>query len=150
MDNETMKARNRFESGFNCAQAILAQFGPDLGLTEEMANRMGAGLGGGIGIMGRTCGAVSGACLVLGLRFGSPVVGHENAARVSARVRDFIRRFEDRHGNTMCRGLIKRDIREKEALKAAAEEGVFASCPDYVQSAERLLQDMLDEDGVEK
>jgi radical SAM/Cys-rich protein/C_GCAxxG_C_C family probable redox protein len=148
MENDTMTARNRFEGGYNCAQAILACFGPGLGLSEDDANRLGAGLGGGFGNMGRTCGAVSGACLIIGLRYGSPTTNRKKAAQVNQRVRDFIRSFEKLHGTAICRGLIKRDISDEASLKRAGKEGVFDACPDYVESAEMLLRDMFEKDEV--
>ena len=138
-------ARQRFEAGFNCAQAILSRFGPDFGLDAETANRLGAALGGGFGNMGRTCGAVSGGCLVLGLRFGAVSVDPENATRINALTREFIQRFEERHGTAMCRGLIKCNIRDESSLKRATDQGVFSMCPGYVESAEGLLLEMIKE-----
>ena len=148
MNQDKITARKRFEGGFNCAQAVLARFGPALGLSEEDANRLGAGLGGGFGEMGRTCGAVSGACLIIGLRYGSPTTNRKKAAQVNQRVRDFIRSFEKLHGTAICRGLIKRDISDEASLKRAGKEGVFDACPDYVESAEMLLRDMFKKDEV--
>ena len=57
-----------FKTGFNCAQSVLAAFGPELGLSCEQCLRMACAFGGGIARQGRICGAVSGALMVIGLK----------------------------------------------------------------------------------
>ena len=51
---------------YNCCQAVLVTFADRLGLTPEQANALGAHFGSGMR-HGSTCGAVSGALMVLGL-----------------------------------------------------------------------------------
>ena len=46
-----------FLKGYNCSQSVVAAFAPQLGLSEEMALRMSAGFGAGIGRMREVCGA---------------------------------------------------------------------------------------------
>jgi C_GCAxxG_C_C family probable redox protein len=55
-----------FNAGRNCSQAVLMAFAGELGLEPDAAARLAAGFGGGMGRMGHTCGAVSGAVLVRG------------------------------------------------------------------------------------
>ena len=59
-----------FLKGYNCSQSVVAAFAPQLGLTEEMALRLSAGFGAGIGRMREVCGAF---CLVLCPRTGRPL-----------------------------------------------------------------------------
>ena len=54
---------------YNCAQSVLIPFAADCGLTEEQANRLGAHFGSGMK-MGATCGAITGALMVLGMMGG--------------------------------------------------------------------------------
>lgn len=49
-----------FLQGYNCSQSVVAAFAPQLGLTEEMALRLSAGFGAGIGRMREVCGAFCG------------------------------------------------------------------------------------------
>ena len=49
-----------FLKGYNCSQSVVAAFAPQLGLTEEMALRLSAGFGAGIGRMREVCGAFCG------------------------------------------------------------------------------------------
>ena len=55
--------------GIDCSQVVAGAFAEELGITQEEAYKMAAGFGGGMGI-GETCGAVVGAMIVLGLKFG--------------------------------------------------------------------------------
>ena len=56
-----------FLKGYNCSQSVVAAFAPQLGLSEEMALRMSAGFGAGIGRMREVCGAFCGVVTVLSL-----------------------------------------------------------------------------------
>jgi C_GCAxxG_C_C family probable redox protein len=66
-----IKAANElFNRGYNCAQALLATFGVDLGLNRDMELKIASPFGGGISHMGETCGAVTGALMIIGLKYG--------------------------------------------------------------------------------
>ena len=72
---------------YNCAQAVLAAFGPDAGLPEEAACRITANFGSGMK-MGETCGAVTGGLMALGLygiEEGATVGGFCRAVREKKR-----------------------------------------------------------------
>ena len=58
--------RERTDIHFNCAQSVLVPFADRLGIPEDTAFNMAAHFGGGMK-MGATCGAVTGALMVLGL-----------------------------------------------------------------------------------
>ena len=66
--SHTDLALSRFSEGFSCSQSVLAAFAPELGLDADAALRVSAAFGGGMGRLGDTCGAVTGALMVLGLR----------------------------------------------------------------------------------
>lgn len=67
--NKVEKSLNYFKNGFNCSQALLATYATDFGLSEEMALKVATQFGGGAR-KGEMCGAVSGALMVLGLKYG--------------------------------------------------------------------------------
>ncbi len=60
-------AVSRFAEGYNCSQAVLSAYAEQLGVDGETALKIAAGFGGGLGRMAETCGAVTGAFMVLGL-----------------------------------------------------------------------------------
>ena len=63
------KAVDLYGKNFNCSQAVLTAFAEDFGLSEKLTLSLGTSFGGGAR-NGQLCGAVSGALMVLGLKFG--------------------------------------------------------------------------------
>ena len=68
--NQKEQAVACFAQTFNCAQAILSTYGLQLGLERELALRVAGAFGAGMGRMGETCGAVTGAFMLIGLKYG--------------------------------------------------------------------------------
>ena len=62
----TEKAVELFRNGLNCSQAILTAFGGPYGIDPETARKLGRPWAGGMGRLGRICGAVTGAVALLG------------------------------------------------------------------------------------
>ena len=70
-----------FLKGYNCSQSVVAAFAPQLGLTEEMALRLSAGFGAGIGRMREVCGAFCGVVTVLSMVYADPAEVRRNKFR---------------------------------------------------------------------
>jgi C_GCAxxG_C_C family probable redox protein len=139
------EAAETFHGGFNCAQAVLAAFAPELGLEHELALRVAGGFGGGIGRMGEVCGAVTGAVLAIGLKYGK-YQPEDNAAREKtyALVQEFARRFQERHGHLLCRDLLGCDISTPEGRKQASDSGLHDTlCPQLVRDATEIVEALL-------
>ena len=139
------KAVASFKEGLNCAQAVVAVYAPSYGLGKKEAIRIAAGFGGGLGHTGRTCGAITGALMVIGLHCSAGDVSNTKAKKNSyARSQEFFRKFEARHGSTDCRTLLGQDISTAEGMKAAREKGLCVSlCPDFVRSAAEIVEELL-------
>ncbi|MGB5925130.1 MAG: C-GCAxxG-C-C family protein [Dehalococcoidia bacterium] len=140
------KAKRQFDKGFSCAPAVLSAYSEQFGLGKELALKIACGFGGGIGRMGRTCGAVTGAIMVIGLKHGQADVNDEESRQETHKlVKDFIGRFKALHGSTECRELIGYDLSNSAELKAARKSGVFESkCSGFVYDAARIPEDILD------
>ncbi len=138
------RALDLFSKQHNCSQAILAAFGPQEGLAEPDCVRLAAPFGGGIGRLGETCGAVTGAIMVLGLRYGGQTTTDPRAkAAMYERVRDFVARFKARHGSFTCRELLGCDISTPEGFRQVQERNVHQTvCPPLVRTAAELLEEM--------
>jgi len=61
-----------FADGFSCSQSIVSTYGTEFGVDREKALKISTGFGGGMGRLGGTCGAVTGAIMVIGLKYGIP------------------------------------------------------------------------------
>jgi len=134
-----------FDAGYNCAQSVLAAFAPTLGTDRDEALRLADPLGGGMMLTDGPCGALNGALLVLGLRYGGTRPDDDAAnERVRNLSREFIRRFRERRRSTSCTELLGVDISQPEGFARAQAEDIFAgTCPDSVRAAAGILVEML-------
>lgn len=137
---------NRFhDSGCNCAQSVFDTFASQYKLDPEQANQIAAAFGGGMGRTGMACGALTGALMVLGLKFGPRMPSDQASKELTyQKAREFIDRFRTQNGHTDCRHLINLDISTPEGWAKAKEGKVFStSCPRYLESAVTILEEML-------
>ena len=101
------EALELFKSGFHCSQAILAAFSEDFGLIRETALKISCPFGGGLGGYGRTCGALTGAMMVVGLKYGTFNPTDLEAKKISReKTRELIQTFEKIHGSSICNVLV--------------------------------------------
>lgn len=143
--SKSERAVSCFEEGFSCAQAVLSTFGPGLGLSREAALRVAGGFGGGMGRMGRVCGAVTGAFMVIGLRYGKTrPEDEEKREKAYNLVNQFADAFRTRNGSIVCGELLGCDISTPEGRGLAREKGVFATlCPELVRDAAEIIEEIL-------
>jgi C_GCAxxG_C_C family probable redox protein len=131
-----------FEEGFSCAQAVLSTYGSQSGLDREMALRVAGAFGGGMARMGRTCGAVTGALMVIGLERGSTRADDEEAKEACYDlVGELVRQFEVRNGAITCNELLGHDISNPEESALAREQGIYSTlCPKLVRDAAEIVE----------
>ena len=109
--------------GYNCTQAILKAFEPELGLDEETLMKLATGFGVGMGTMEGTCGALIGSQIVLGL--AKPGFTLRDAKQVA-------KAFAEKCGAYACK-----DIKGKKIGV------VLCSCEDCVRTAVELAEERL-------
>ena len=61
--------RELFIQGIDCSQVVTGRFADRMGMEEDDAKKMSSCFGGGM-MCGETCGAVTGALMVIGMTFG--------------------------------------------------------------------------------
>jgi C_GCAxxG_C_C family probable redox protein len=128
------RAVDHFMKSMNCSQAVLEVYGPALGLPAEAARRVATGFAGGMGT-GSECGAVTGALMVLGLKFGP------DTDKTMRHVATFIQEFKKKHGATSCSRLLGVDMGTPEGVQKAVQQGLFTSaCPRFVRTAADLAE----------
>jgi C_GCAxxG_C_C family probable redox protein len=131
-----------FDSGFNCAQAVISVFCEKYGVDKDTAFKIAGGLGGGFR-SGEVCGAVSGAVLVIGLKYGQCIAGdNETKANCSSKTRAFLKEFKTRHNSIICREILGCDPSTPEGLEEARSKNLFKTvCFDMVRSAISILEE---------
>ena len=124
------KAEALFRSGDNGAQSVVMAFAPDFGLTQEEAERISAAFGGGFSRLRETCGTVSGAAMVLSLRYGAGTV------------QDFAKAVAAQHGSYICRELLALGPGPDSPVPEARTDAYYSRrpCAKYVRAAAELLE----------
>jgi len=147
MEDERDLAVDCFDLGFNCAQSVLSTFGVRYGLDVDQALRVAGGFGGGMARLGETCGAVTGAMMVIGLLYGKTRQKDDAAKEKTYRVvHQFVDQFTDRNGSIFCRELLGCDISTAEGSQQARDAHLYKTlCPLYVRFSAEILQNLIRE-----
>jgi len=135
----------RFKQGFSCSQAVLSAYAGTFGVDNKTALRIAGAFGGGMARTGQTCGAVSGALMVIGLRFGA-VAAQDKASKERAYTagQELMARFANRNGSLLCKELLGCDLSTPEGRQVAHEQRLTATrCPLFVEDAARILEELL-------
>ena len=137
---KSIEAIENFKT-LNCSQSVLLSYVNELGLDRTTALTISAGFGGGMA-MAETCGAVTGAYMVLGLKTqteGKSI--QEIKSETKASVRKFNELFISKHGSLTCRKLLGVDISTPEGSAEANKKNLFNSvCKKLVGSAAEILE----------
>jgi len=131
-----------FQQGFNCAQAVLSVFAPDFDLDRDMVRRISQGFGAGIGRSDNICGSLSGAIMVIGLRYGG-IRPDDTAAKEKtyAVVAEFLWDFKTLHGSVACTDLLGYNLSDpKQFADAKTHQVAKELCPAFVRDAVKLVE----------
>jgi len=144
-ENRVEEVVKTHADGFSCAQALLAVYGPELGMDRETALKVAGGFGGGMGRMAGTCGAVTGAYMVIGLVHSMTKIGDLQQKELSYEtIRKFADKFRERNKTLVCRELMGVDVSTPEGFAASKERNIARTvCPKYIRDAAEILEEML-------
>jgi C_GCAxxG_C_C family probable redox protein len=140
------EAVSLMRSGANCAQSVFCSFACDFGVARETAMSVAAPFGGGMGAMGGTCGAVTGAFMALGMKHGVRDLEQmgRKKSEVYGDVQQFARRFTEKNGSLLCKELLGCDISTPDGIKTAREKGLFSTrCVQLVADAVEIAEGMV-------
>ncbi|MBN1413923.1 MAG: GNAT family N-acetyltransferase [Bacteroidales bacterium] len=144
-DGIVKTAVKEFQAGFNCAQSVFSAFAPTLGVSTKEALKITSGFGAGICYKGEICGAVSGAYMAIGLKYGR-WRSEDNDAREKtyALMRDFDRQFITRNGSLYCNKLLDGDMSSPEERKKINDARKFQThCPRFVKDAAEITERLI-------
>ncbi|MGD0535173.1 MAG: C-GCAxxG-C-C family protein [Methanoregula sp.] len=134
-----------FTEGYSCSQAVCAAFAEDFGIDRDTALRLSCGLGGGMAHTGNTCGAVTGALMVIGMKYGRTAVDDLAAKeKTYAVANEFISEFLRRNHSVSCTDLIGHNLSDPKELAIARKDNLFhTKCPRFVRDAGEILEKIL-------
>ena len=140
------KALEYFDNKFNCAQSVLTAFVDEIGLTEDESLRVACAFGGGIGRQQLTCGALTGAAMAVGLKFGKGKNDEDDKKQLTYDITvALFDEFTKLNGSTNCRNLLNElDMRDEAEYKLIVEQNLFHTyCRKYVADAVKITEEII-------
>ncbi len=138
------QAVNCFKTKLNCCQSILLPFLNKTLMDNRTARMLSTLFGSGMQ-NGSTCGAVTGAYMVIGLHFGMEHDTDTKAKIQSIEMADvFNNTFIAKHESLECKNLIGCDLSSDEGKKYAHDNNLFTTlCPAFVETSAKILNDLI-------
>lgn len=132
------QADELFHTGACCSQAVFVALASEFGMDAETAMKVSAGLGGGVGRQREVCGAVTGATLALGLKYGP------DKAAVYPHVQALCERFKAECGSIVCRELLAGTGATQGGAPEARTETYYKKrpCVELVRLATQLAEEV--------
>lgn len=141
MSEKVQKALELFDSGFNCCQAVIGAFCGQFEVDEQLLMKLACGFGGGLRC-GEVCGAVSGAVMIVGLKYGQCTANDKASKKKCYEVTsDFMNEYLKRKGTVLCRELLGYNVRDTEA-RAMFPGRQKEVCPKAIETAVLILEEM--------
>ncbi len=124
---------------------MLSTYGRRSGLNGETGLRVAGSFGAGMARTGETCGAVTGALMVIGLRHAKMQPDDDDSRELSyALAQEFMDTFRDRNKSLLCRELLGVDVSTPEGITVVREKDLFATvCPRFVEDVAEILERLL-------
>lgn len=141
-----MNPKELFKEGYNCSQSVFIPIAVANKIDKTTALKIMSPFGGGIAKTDNLCGAVTGGIAAIGLHYGHTEPGDlETKQKCVLATKKFMAAFEEKHKSLYCTKLIGYNMSIESENEAAAKSGVFDSkCPNYVESAHNLAQEIID------
>lgn len=141
MSEKVQKALELFDSGYNCSQSVIGALCGQYGVDEQLLMKLACGFGGGIRC-GEVCGAVSGAVMVVGLKYGQYIANDIDSKKKCNEITlKFMEEYLKRKGTVLCRELLGYDVRDTEA-RAKFPGRQKEICPKAIEEAVLILEEM--------
>ncbi len=146
MSEKSVKARELFLKGYNCSQSVIGAFCEDLRLDFKTAMLISSSFGGGMGGLRETCGALSGAFMVIGLKYGYTTPDNPNEkAELYKKVRIVAEAFKQKYNTMLCRELLEAKNLIVKTEPSIRTEKYYKErpCAVFVESAAEILEEVL-------
>ena len=150
LKEQARKKAYEYELQFHgCTQCVLLTFQELLGLEDELAFKAASALCAGLG-MGKTCGALSGGVMVLGLKYGRARLDEGLGGLFPGLVpaQSLVQRFEQEFGTTSCSEITKVDWTNlEEVMQSITNPEFIERCAQLVGKTAEMVAELIGEDG---
>ncbi|MEE0420441.1 MAG: C-GCAxxG-C-C family protein [Lachnospiraceae bacterium] len=133
MSERIQKALENHKKGMNCCQAVACAFADVMDVDENTIFKLGEGFGAGMGGMQCTCGAVSGAVLVAGMKNSSgDVTNPTTKGKTYTYAKKIVQDFKEKNGTVICK-----------ELKGVETKKMIRTCDGCIEDAARIAEEVL-------
>ncbi len=133
MESRIEKTIEKRNQGYTCAQAVACTYCDLVGVDEKTMFRITEGLGVGMGNMEGTCGAVTAACVLAGLKNSTGNLIKPDSKGATLKVsREIMDSFKGRNTTVTCK-----------ELKGLETGKVLRSCPDCIRDAAEFVEKLV-------
>lgn len=141
---KTEIALKSFKSGLNCAQSVLTAYADELNLNKSQALELSSGFGGGMGRLQETCGAVTGAFMIIGIVNSRSYKEEERSEQTPADIQNYTHQFENIHGSISCGELLNCDLKTTEGQDNFKENKLGSIvCEKCISSSISILESVI-------
>jgi len=148
LKEQARKNAHDYELQFHgCSQSVLLTFQELLGLEDELTFKAAGPLCAGLG-MGKTCGALAGGMMVLGMKYGRSRIDEGIGGLFSGLLiaQSLVQKFEQEYGTTACSEIAKLDWTDSDAVIQAVNNPEFiAMCAQVVGRTAEMVAEIIAE-----
>jgi C_GCAxxG_C_C family probable redox protein len=132
---------------YGCSQVVLATFQELLGMEDELTFKASSCFVGGIAKAGKTCGALLGAVMVLGMKYGREGLdqGLLCVLQGTEQAGSLVRSFEQEFGTTDCREITQVDFSDLTAAIKFFSGPEVEKCHQLVGRTAEMVAEIINE-----
>ena len=133
MEERVKRALDNHSKGYNCAQAVACAFSDVVSVDEDTLFKITEGFGAGMGGMQCTCGAVSGAIVLAGLKTSSGDTNNPTTKGKTYKLsKEIVEEFREKNSSVICR-----------ELKGLDTNKVLRTCDGCIEDATKIAYNIL-------
>lgn len=132
MESRIEKAIEKHRQGYNCAQAVACTYCDLVGVDESTMFKMIEGFGAGMGGMESTCGAVSGAIALAGMKNSKGCEDKSTKGKTYKLSKEIAKEFTEINQSTVCK-----------VLKGVETKKMLRTCDGCIEDAARIAEKIL-------
>jgi len=135
-------AENYFLEGYACAQSVIMAYVDELDIDMKTAQKISSTFGGGMGRLRKTCGALTGAFMVIGLKYGNLDPKNLDVKLHSySIVRKQADKFKEKYGTIECAELLEK-YTDADDVKEREHHNII--CHKLIKSSVKILETLID------
>lgn len=141
-----------FKKGYNCTQAVFGAFSEELGLDFTIAIKIASSFGGGMGRLREVCGALTGAFMVAGMKYGyTDTLDRKAKTNHYKLIQNIAKKFKDLNGSIICRELLGLSKGPSVPQPSERTENYYKKrpCVELVRLTAEYMDEILEKDNYQ-